>query len=237
MSTVSHTNLQCLALVARHHRVDLSPERLIHDYAIGDQPVPTRQLLRMAKDAGLRAKQAKLSWSKLFQMGQACPAMAELKNGNWVIIATANGTGADRTIQVLDPLAVRPELITLTEAQFTRSWTGSIILMKREYRLTDDDQPFGWRWFLPEIIRQRSLFRDVAIAAIILYALGLTTPIFFQLVIDKVLVHESYATLTVLVIGIGISIFFDAIFTFLRRYLLLYASNKIDIRMASRTFG
>lgn len=237
MSTVSHTNLQCLALVARHHRVDLSPERLIHDYAIGDQPVPTRQLLRMAKDAGLRAKQAKLSWSKLFQMGQACPAMAELKNGNWVIIATANGTGADRTIQVLDPLAVRPELITLTEAQFTRSWTGSIILMKREYRLTDDDQPFGWRWFLPEIIRQRSLFRDVAIAAIILYALGLTTPIFFQLVIDKVLVHESYATLTVLVIGIGISIFFDAVFTFLRRYLLLYASNKIDIRMASRTFG
>lgn len=237
MSTVSHTNLQCLALVARHHRVDLSPERLIHDYAIGDQPVPTRQLLRMAKDAGLRAKQAKFSWSKLFQMGQACPAMAELKNGNWVIIATANGAGADRTIQVLDPLAVRPELITLTEARFTRSWTGSIILMKREYRLMDDDQPFGWRWFLPEIIRQRSLFRDVAIAAIILYALGLTTPIFFQLVIDKVLVHESYATLTVLVIGIGISIFFDAIFTFLRRYLLLYASNKIDIRMASRTFG
>jgi subfamily B ATP-binding cassette protein HlyB/CyaB len=237
MSTVPHTDLQCLALVARHHRVDLSPERLIHDYAVGDHAVPTRQLLRMAKDAGLRARETALTWDKLFQLGQAYPAMAQLSNGNWVIIASVSGAGADRVIQVLDPLASRPELITLNEAQFLRNWRGSIILLKREYRLSDEDQPFGWRWFVPEIIRQRSLFRDVALAAIVLYALGLTTPIFFQLVIDKVLVHESYATLTVLTIGIGVSILFDAAFTFLRRYLLLYASNKIDIRMATRTFG
>jgi ATP-binding cassette subfamily B protein len=62
-------------------------------------------------------------------------------------------------------------------------------------------------------------------AAVVLYALGLATPIFFQLVIDKVLVHESYATLTVLTIGIAIALVFDSIFTFLRRYLLLYATN------------
>src|SRR5690606_7300484 len=63
------------------------------------------------------------------------------------------------------------------------------------------------------------------------------TPIFFQLVIDKVLVHQSYATLTVLTIGIAIALVFDAAFTFLRRYLLLYATNKIDIKIATRTFG
>ena len=61
--------------------------------------------------------------------------------------------------------------------------------------------------------------------------------IFFQLVIDKVLVHQSYATLTVLTIGIAIALVFDAAFSFLRRYLLLYATNKIDIRVATRTFG
>lgn len=112
-----------------------------------------------------------------------------------------------------------------------------MILLKRNYRMSDEDRPFGFRWFVPEIIKQRSFFRDVALAAFVLYGLGLTTPIFFQLVIDKVLVHQSYATLMVLTVGIAIALVFDATFTFLRRYLLLYATNRIDIRVATRTFG
>ncbi|SFU09470.1 peptidase domain-containing ABC transporter [Mesorhizobium sp. YR577] len=237
MDTYQHTSLQCLALVARHHGVDLSPERLVHDYAVGDQPVATRKLLRMAKDAGLRARHMKLAWRSLFQLGDAYPLLAELENGNWVVIAGAAIGGEEDMIRILDPLAQRPEFLLLNEQQFSKGWSGSVILLKRNYRLADDDQPFGFRWFLPEIIRQRSLFRDVALAAFVLYGLGLTTPIFFQLVIDKVLVHQSYATLTVLVIGVAVALIFDAAFTFLRKYLLLYATNKIDIRMATRTFG
>ena len=101
----------------------------------------------------------------------------------------------------------------------------------------DAPRPFGFRWFIPELLRQKRLFAEVAIAALMLYALGLVVPIFFQLVIDKVLVHESFTTLYVLVIGVAIALVFDAVFTFLRRYLLLYATNKIDIRIATRTFA
>src|SRR6185312_3738568 len=81
------------------------------------------------------------------------------------------------------------------------------------------------------------IFGDVAISAILLYALGLIIPIFFQLVIDKVLVHETFTTLYVLAAGAVIALIFDAIFGFLRRYLLIYATNKIDIRIATKTFG
>ena len=239
MTAVQHTGLQCLALVARHHGIDLSPERLTHDYAIGEKPPTVRQILRMAKDAGLRARSAKLSWQALTRLGNAYPVLAELENGNWVIVAGAGqgGEHGQSLIKVLDPLAARPELFLLSEEQFTRRWHGSVILAKRVYRTMDAEQPFGFRWFVPEIVRQRSLFRDVAIAAFVLYGLGLATPIFFQLVIDKVLIHQSYATLTVLTIGIAVALIFDAAFTFLRRYLLLYATNKIDIRVATRTFG
>jgi len=237
MSTFLHTNLHCLALVARHHGVDLSPERLQHDYAVDERPVEIRQLLRMAKDAGLRARQISLSWTSLLQLGEAFPVLAELENGNWVVIAGPAMGEEEAKIRVLDPLAERPDFILLNEEQFTRSWRGSVVMLKRNFGLNDADQPFGFRWFIPEIIKQRSFFRDVALAAIVLYGLGLMTPIFFQLVIDKVLVHQSYATLTVLTIGIGIALFFDAAFSFLRRYLLLYATNRIDIRIATRTFG
>lgn len=237
MSTFLHTNLHCLALVARHHGVDLSPERLQHDYAVDERPVEVRQLLRMAKDAGLRARQISLNWSSLLQMGEAFPVLAELENGNWVVIAGPAMGEEEAKIRILDPLAERPDFILLNEEQFTRSWRGSVVMLKRNFSLNDADQPFGFRWFIPEIIKQRSFFRDVALAAIVLYGLGLMTPIFFQLVIDKVLVHQSYATLTVLTIGIAIALVFDAAFSFLRRYLLLYATNRIDIRIATRTFG
>ncbi|GAA3108878.1 peptidase domain-containing ABC transporter [Rhizobium viscosum] len=191
----------------------------------------------MAKDAGLRAKHLDLTWRGLFQLGEAFPVLAELTNGNWVVIAGAVGEGEDERIRVLDPLASRAEVMMLSEEQFAKAWLGSVILLKRNYRMSDEDRPFGFRWFVPEIIKQRSFFRDVALAAFVLYGLGLMTPMFFQLVIDKVLVHQSYATLTVLTVGIGIALIFDATFSFLRRYLLLYATNRIDIRVATRTFG
>jgi subfamily B ATP-binding cassette protein HlyB/CyaB len=237
MSDVPHTNLQCLALVGRHHGIDLSPDRLIHDYDVGETAVSTRQLLRMAKDAGLRARHVHLDWPSLLNLREAYPVLVELDNGNWVVITDASTAAGRETVCVLDPLAQRPEPIVLNENQFSRNWRGSAILAKRGYRLTDDDQPFGLRWFVPDIIRQRKLFRDVGLAALILYGLGLATPLFFQLVIDKVLVHQSYATLAVLTVGIAIALVFDAIFTFLRRYILLYATNKIDIRVATRTFS
>ncbi|MBE7184199.1 MAG: peptidase domain-containing ABC transporter [Methylobacterium mesophilicum] len=236
----THTNLLCLAVVARSHGVDLSPERLAHDYAVGEAPVPTRRLLRMARDAGLRARSADLSWTGLLKLEKAFPALVELDNGNWVVVVGASAgesLGGAPVIKVLDPLAERPELLLLNEQQFCGRWRGRAVLVKRAYRMSDPDRPFGFLWFVPELLRQRRLFVDVTVAALMLYAIGLATPIFFQLVIDKVLVHESYGTLTVLTIGVAVALGFDALFTFIRRYLLLYATNRIDIRVATRTFG
>ena len=231
------TSVQCLAFVARFHGIDVSPERLAHDNAIASQ-VELPLLLRMAKQTGLKARSVRMSWSALLRLGDAFPAMLELDNGNWVVVAGAeSGGGGEPQLKIFDPLSERAEFLLLGEAQLTRRWTGRIILAKRSHRIGDLDQPFGIRWFIPELLRQRRLFGDVAIAALVLYALGLTTPIFFQLVIDKVLVHESYSTLIVLIAGVAVALVFDAVFTFLRKYLLLYATNRIDIRVATRTFG
>ncbi|ESR23037.1 peptidase domain-containing ABC transporter [Lutibaculum baratangense] len=234
------TNLQCLVMVARHHGVDLSAERLMHEHAVDDRPVPTALLHTMARNAGLKSRCTFISPRQLLRLGGALPVLAELDNGNWIVVVRVD-PGAERgagpeTVHVLDPLASAPVPLALPIDTFSSRWRGKVLLVKRSYALSDENQPFGLRWFLPEILRQRRLFRDVALAAVVLYALGLVTPIFFQLVIDKVLVHHSYATLGVLAVGITVALVFDAIFTFLRRYLLLYATNRIDIRIATRTF-
>ena len=211
--------------------------RIYHTYAIGDTPVSQILLLRMAKDAGLRARIARLKWDELLELGEAYPALTQLANGNWVIVigACKDKTG-DQALMVFDPLAEQPEPLVVPKEMFCANWGGEVMLVKRG-RKPGVPGSFGFRWFIPELLRERRLFVDVAVAAILLYALGLVVPIFFQLVIDKVLVHESFTTLYVLVAGVAIALVFDAMFTYLRRYLLLYATNKVDIRVATKTFG
>ena len=238
MTSQPETCLHCLVSVARHHGIELAVERLHHTYAIADGPIPYPLLLRIARESGLRARFTRLTWEKLARLGQAYPALARLANGNWVV-AAAVGTNAagEEAVQVLDPLAERAEPLVVTKVAFCANWDGEVVLLKRSQIPRDAPRPFGFPWFIPELLRQKRLFGEVAIAALMLYALGLVVPIFFQLVIDKVLVHESFTTLYVLVIGVGIALVFDAAFTFLRRYLLLYATNKVDIRIATRTFA
>ena len=191
----------------------------------------------MAKDAGLRARIARLKWNELLELGEAYPALTQLANGNWVIVIGAcKDTTGDQALMVFDPLAEQPEPLVVPKEMFCANWGGEVMLVKRG-RKPGVPGSFGFRWFIPELLRERRLFVDVAVAAILLYALGLVVPIFFQLVIDKVLVHESFTTLYVLAAGVAIALVFDAMFTFLRRYLLLYATNKVDIRVATKTFG
>ncbi len=112
-----------------------------------------------------------------------------------------------------------------------------MILLRRKYELLDDKQPFGLRWFIPEIIKQKQFLRDVAVAALVLHLLALAVPIFMQLVIDKVIVHQGYSTLYVLSGGVMLALLFEAVFSYLRQFYLLHATNRIDIRLARKTFS
>lgn len=233
-----HSAVQCLTAIAQHYGISALPERLIHDYVLEDAEPSTRLLIRMAGELGLKARAKTMAFSDLASLEGVFPLLARLREGRTVIVAGFQKQGAGSLqLAVLDPLANAAQVRLVGEAEFCREWDGEIILVKRHYRLTDADQPFGLRWFVPEILRQKAAFRDIAVAALTLHLLGLATPVFTQLVIDKVLVHESYSTLYVLTLGVSIALLFEAAFGFLRQYVLLAATNKIDIRLARRTFS
>jgi ATP-binding cassette subfamily B protein len=230
-----HTAVQCLAAVAQHHGVQVNPERLIHEHALAaEEPQPAR-LARMATDIGLKARVARLDWAGLLSQQGVFPLLVRLTSGAFVIVAGARAEGAG-AVAVIDP--TQGPSVTLRErAAFEPLWTGEVLFLKRHHALSDPDQPFGLRWFVPEILREKAAFRDVAVAAVALHLLALASPIFFQLVIDKVLVHESRSTLAVLGVGVTIALLFEALFGFLRQTLVLVASNKIDMRLTRRTFA
>lgn len=230
----AHTAVQCLTAVAQHHGVQINPERLIEQYALGSEEPADGMLLRMANEIGLKAKVGQLGWQALLSQQGVYPLLARLRDGNMVIVVGARiDTGQ---VAILDPRE-GPQVAMLDEAAFTARWSGAVVFVKREHKLSDPNQPFGLRWFIPEILKQKAAFRDIFIAAVAMQLLALASPIFFQLVIDRVLTHQSVTTLWVLAAGISIALVFDALFGFLRQMLTLAASNKIDIRLTRRTFS
>jgi ATP-binding cassette, subfamily B, bacterial HlyB/CyaB len=186
------TGLQCLIAIARHYGTDLSTEYLTHAYTIGEEAVSPDLLLRMVRESGFRARKVSISWSQLLKLDGAFPVLAHLTNSNWVIVSSIDEGSDQSKILVPDPMDALPEPMALTEAGFCGNWNGEITLVKpNRIRLTEYKRPFGFLWFATELLRQRCLLRDVVLAALVLYGLGLAVPIFSQLVIDKVLVHET----------------------------------------------
>ncbi|MET0322223.1 MAG: peptidase domain-containing ABC transporter [Duganella sp.] len=234
-----HTAVQCLTAIAQHHGLQINPERLIDEYALRAEEPGNGVLLRMAAEIGLKAKADKITWARLVAQGGVFPLMARLISGNMIIVVGVKqgADGAPDQVAVLNPAVANATVMLVGRAEFEQRWRGDVLFVKREHKFTDTQQPFGLRWFIPEILRQKAAFRDIFIAAIAMQLLALASPIFFQLVIDKVLTHQSVTTLQVLAVGITMALVFDALFGFLRQTLTLAASNKIDMRLTRRVFG
>ena len=234
-----HSVVQCLTAIAQHHGLQVNPDRLIDEYALPNEEPRGALVVRMAAGIGLKAKVAKLTWKGLFAQEGVFPFIARLNDGTAIIVVGArNGEGgAEAEVAVLNPLAPKIGVHYLDQDAFSAQWSGSVIFLKRSHALSDPKQPFSLRWFIPEILKQKSAFRDIAIAAVALSLLSMASPMFFQLVIDKVLVHQSASTLWVLAVGVVIALVFDGIFGYVRQVLLLAATNKIDMQITRRAFS
>ncbi|HLN24076.1 MAG TPA: peptidase domain-containing ABC transporter, partial [Patescibacteria group bacterium] len=233
------TALLALEMVARHHGADFDARRAVHDYAVETGSIGTSLLLRVAREHGFKAQAAKLGWTDLAALGDVFPLILRLSNGNSVVLSgfrPNDGLADGGEAVIVDPLAERPAFVYLSREKLETLWRGEAVFVKRRYALNEENQPFSLRWFIPEILRQKGIFGHVALAGLLLHGIGLVTPLFFQVVIDKVLVHNSADTLMVLGVGVSIAVVFEAVIGFLRNYLLLHATSKIDMRLSTRIF-
>src|SRR5947209_8366457 len=108
--------------------------------------------------------------------------------------------------------------------------------MTRRARLADLSLRFDFTWFLGAIHKYRRLLGEVVVASFFLQVFALISPLFFQVVIDKVLVHRGTSTLDVLVIGLITIAIFESILSALRTYLFAHTTNRIDVELGARLF-
>jgi len=101
----------------------------------------------------------------------------------------------------------------------------------------DEEKEFGFRWFVPELLKHKKVWRDVLLASLALQLVGLATPLFTQTVIDKVIVHHSMSTLVVIAVGMAIFMVFNAVMSWVRQYLVTHTGNRIDSVLGAQVFA
>jgi subfamily B ATP-binding cassette protein HlyB/CyaB len=228
--------LGALVIVARYRGIHLSEAQLRRDprLAVGE-PSP-EQLLEIARASGMRALATRFSFQDLMQARPALPAILLLKNGSAMVVLRVEQKAQPPHVVVQDPIAGEDALLTLDEQRLALGWTGELILLKRDYRLRDQDQPFGLRLIAAYLLRDRRIVRDIAVAAIMLSLLALGPIMFWRLLIDRVVYFHNLDTLTVLCVAMLVLITFETIFGYMRRFLVLHITARVDAQLSSYMF-
>jgi subfamily B ATP-binding cassette protein HlyB/CyaB len=226
------TGLTCLAMIARFHATSADPAQLAHEFAEDGKPFDSLQILLAARKLGLKAKRASSSKQRL--SSTPLPAIARSNDGGYFILARVDGTDGQARVLIQDPAIGRPQMLPLEE--FLARWSGELILFTSRASLAGEMAKFDFSWFIPAVVKYRRLLGEVLLVSLVLQLFALVTPLFFQVVMDKVLVNRAYSTLDVIAIGLLAVNLFEVVLTALRGYVFAHTSSRIDVELGARLF-
>lgn len=214
--SISSTALECCDILLRLNGVKLVPVEFDAGYK------KLRQYLKqLSHQYDLNLKQSKIKWKKL-NAGKL-PLAFETVNGEHIVLAKM-----DEKKVLIQRADQSPEIISIAELEAL--WTSNVI------SVPENKLRFDVSWFIPEFVRFKGLLGEVLILSLFLQLLALILPLFFQVVMDKVLVHNALSTLDVLVMVLLIVGVFEVVIKGLREYLFVHTTNRIDIGLGLNLF-
>ena len=224
----NNSGLAALVSLLRLQGVAAEPAQLHHQLGMAGKPVGVVEMLRCARQLGLKARSLSTRWARLART--PLPGIAELRDGSFLLL----GKATEDKVLVHVPGASQAEV--MTRQQFEAAWTGRLVLMMRRAGLGDVARRFDIGWFAGALNKYRGLLGEVLLASFFLQIFALLTPLFFQVVIDKVLVHRSLTTLEVVAVAIVGFAIAETLLGIMRTYLFAHTTNRVDVELGARLF-
>lgn len=210
----------CLVMIGRYWGKRFSVNRLRDISNVDRNGASLKSLAAAAESIGFSTRPVKAGLSKLAE--QSLPAIVHWEGRHYIVVYEI----AKKHVVVGDPAIGQR---TLTPAQFKAGWTGYTLLLQPTAFLKETPETNQSLWQFIELVKPHWLvLLEVLIASIVIQIFGLVTPMFTQLLLDRVVVQRSSTTLTA--VGIGLLIFglFRVAMSGLRQYLLSHVANRID---------
>lgn len=224
------TALSCLLIMANLHGIKAEEPLLRHEF--GHRHFDTQTALLAAKKLGLAAKLVRQPVERLNRT--PLPAIGIDLTGRHFIVGKYD-EGADSTPRILIQRPGEPPRI-LSQQDFLSQWSGELILCTSKASYAGEIAKFDFSWFVPAVVKYRKLLGEVLLISLTLQIIGLVTPMFFQVVMDKVLVNHAMKTLNVIAVGLICAICFEVTLTSIRTWVFAHTSSKIDVELGARLF-
>lgn len=188
------------------------------------------EIIASAKKMKLKVVAGKLPARKLIDTG--VPIIAKRKDGNFLLLLGKN----KGSWFVADPAAGKP--FNIEEEKLCELLSGNFIIIgkKRFSPGNDANKKFGFKWFIPSILKFKKQFICVLIAVFVIQILGILTPLMTQVVVDKVLSHRAVNTLYTIAVGIFIVYIYELILNICKNYLFVHTTNRVDVILSARLF-
>ena len=222
------SGLVCLVMLSRLHGMPADPAQLKHHFGQSENHFTESEILRAAKSLGLKAKSISSSQERLRKT--QLPVIAQHTDGHYFVLAQL----AEDKVLIQDPLNQGPENLSIEE--FQERWNDQLILITCRAGILGEIKKFDFSWFIPAILKYKKLLAEVLLASFFIQIFALITPLFFQVVIDKVLVHRGLTTLDVLAFGLLVVSLFDVILNALRTYVFSHTTSRIDVTLGADLF-
>jgi len=222
----ANSGAEALAFALRVLSVPADAAEISHHS--GKPSLTENDVLRAAKRFPVKARAITSNFERLRKT--PLPALAALKDGSWLVI----GKVAEDKLLIQRAPSPRPDL--MSREVFLECWNGRLILLARRAPLGDPTRRFGISWFVGAVGKYRAVLGEVLLASFFLQLFALITPLFFQVVIDKVLIHRGLSTLDVLMIGLAVIALFDVSLGGIRSYVFAHTTNRIDVELGARLF-
>jgi subfamily B ATP-binding cassette protein HlyB/CyaB len=232
-SSFQDSGLQSLVRIAMRLGVHFDPAAMAHELALGGRKARGDDLVRAAAKLGFKACVLSNQPIERLESVQR-PALLRMKDGSYIVLGERRG----ELSETFEGDATQATLRT-TE-QLAGAWTGEVVMVGRQLDsgLPGASQPeFGLRWFLPSLWRYRKPLAQILLASLFVQILTIVSPVFTQVVVDKVLVHNSMSTLLMVVIAMVVLAVFDVTLQYLRGYAVSHTASRLDLELGSRVFN
>ena len=220
METCATSLLACLQVIGRFHRCTVATP--------GNLEVTWDGLLDEAKRSGMVGEYTQCNPDSLPK--QELPAVALGVDGHAFILAAARPS----EVLVHDPATGQSD--TWPIAQLAVSWSGNLLVLRSARAGAGSLARFDFTWFIPALVEHRKWLAHIAVAALALQLFALMSPLFFQAVMDKVLLHRNLHTLDVLVLTLVVVALLESVLSTIRTYTLEHTAARIDAKLGSQLY-
>ncbi len=224
-----NSGLISLEIVARINNTDIDMRSVVREYGISTADIEPEEIIRIAKNKGFKVKKKNFKLSDITEK-YPLPAILRLKDNSYIVLLAIKRD--ENKVLTLTPLEKHPVSHDINELQ--AQMTDYVIILS--HKNSNSDVKFGFKWFFNEIFKYKKIIGQVLLGSFVVQLFGLVTPLFTQVILDKVLVNRTIATLDVLAFAFIVVAIFELILNLSRNYIFIHTTNKIDAKLGAKLF-